>query len=130
MYEMDRFDLITELEHEREKLGLAKELLPEDIEYNTVLLDSIIYSKYNCKHENAIADSDDLKGKCNCLDCGEHINPDGYNYQMLYTIKKSEKLLDIRKKYLELLLTNSTDNAIKKLTEDQIIKLRRQIVRM
>lgn len=31
---------------------------------------------------------------------------------------------------LELLLTNSTDNAIKKLTEDQTIKLRRQIVRM
>ncbi len=130
MYEMDRFGVITELERKREKMGLTKELLPEDTEYNLLLLDSIIYSKYNCNHENAITDSDDLKGKCNCLDCGDYVNPNGYNYQMLYTIKKSEKLSDVRKKYLELLLTKSTDDAIKELTGDQTIKLRRQIVRM
>ena len=49
---------------------------------------------------------------------------------MLYTIKQSEKLTDVRKKYLGLLLTRSTDDAIKELTGDQTIKLRRQIVRM
>ena len=130
MYEMDRFGIITELKRERENMGLTKELLPEDIEYNLFLLDSIIYSKYNCNHENAIADSDDLKGKCNCLDCGDYVNPEGYNYQMLYTIKQNEKLTDVRKKYLGLLLTRSTDDAIKELTGDQTIKLRRQIVRM
>lgn len=132
MYEMDRFGIIRELKRQRVNKGLTEELLPKDTDYNIALLDSIIYSKYHCKHghENAIADSEDLKGICNCLDCGEYVNPDSYNYQKIYTIKKCEKLSDVRKKYLELLLTESTNGAIKKLTEDQTIKLRRQVVLM
>lgn len=132
MYELDRFDTIEALKCQRQNKGLTEELLPEDIDYNVLLLDGIIYSKYSCKngHEYVIADSEDLKGKCNCLDCGEYVNPDEYNYQKLYTIKKCEKLSDTRKKYLELLLTNSTDDAIKKLTEDQTIILRRQVAFM
>lgn len=134
MDEMDRLSMITELEQEREKLGLTKELLPGEIDYNLFLFDSIIYSKYDfnhvCNHENVIADSDDLKGICNCLDCGEYVNPDGTNYQMLYTIKTGEKLSEVRKKYLESLLTDSTDSTIKKLTKDKTIKLRRENIRM
>ncbi len=130
MNEMDRYNVICKLKEKRYKLSLTQELLPDDMDYNICLLDGIIYTSLYCKHENAIADSENLKGQCNCLDCGDYINPDSYNYKMLYTIKKSEKLSNVRKRYLGLLLTNSTDAAIKELIQDKTIKLRREIVRM
>ncbi len=130
MYEYDRRKLINDLKVQRRKLGLINEILPEDAKHNVRLLDCLIYTNYNCRHENVICDSEDLDNNCICLDCGDIVNPRGSKYRLLYNTKDGDKLVDVRRKYLASLLTKDTDSTISELENEGTLKLRRENIFM
>ena len=113
MNSFDRFDLLEKVQRTG---NLDKDLFS---------LDSAIYSNLNCKHEFGIRNS--RKKNCLCLDCGEPYGEECY--KKIYSVPSKQELLEVRRRYLELLFDMNSKSCIDTLETERGLKLVRENIR-
>ncbi len=115
MKEIEKIQLLRILRKQREEADkLTQQFSEESREFfdkvsletnnpqgNVGLLDYVISTEYDCKHEYGIRNPEDsfFDHNCTCLDCGEYL--DESEIKDIYSV--DTKMQPIRQEYLELL---------------------------
>ncbi len=117
MTDSDRKVLICKLTKERELVGRIMDFIPEEADANIKTLEGLIEADYQCEHDYGIKIGD----LSMCLDCGKVLSED--KFKQLYEGNAHQNILNIRNRYLEMLLYLDSKTSLPVLSKVYQLKL-------